>query len=231
VDDSTSELDRLKAERQLLAESLEYHERDRQLLAFEIHDGIIQDMTAALMFLEASGGKATFADPGGQQSFDKGLRLLRDSVAEARRLIGGLIPVQLDERGLDISLENLVTRFQEDHGLEIDYAAELRLKHLAPAVELIVLRIAQESLNNVARHSQSPRAEVGLVQGAGELVLTVQDFGIGFDPAQVKAGKYGLAGIRERARLAGGEATIESRAGQGTQVTVRIPVREREGAP
>ena len=233
MDSSAHELQRLQdevaalqAERKLLTQSLEYHERDRQLLAFEIHDGIIQDMTAALMFLESAGGQAALADEKARESYDHGLRLLRGSVEEARRLIGGLIPVQLDERGLVASLENLVLTFQSERGIEIDFAAEVQLRNLAAAVELIVLRIAQEALNNVGKHSQSPRAEVSLVQAGDELVLTVQDFGVGFDPAAVQPGRYGLTGIRERARLLGGQATIDSQPGQGTCVTARIPCRE-----
>jgi signal transduction histidine kinase len=221
-----SELQALQAERRLLSQSLEFHERDRQLLAFEIHDGIIQDMTAALMFLEAAGGKATFGDAKGQETYSRGLRMLRESVAEARRLIRGLIPVQLDERGLATSLEKLVEKFRTDQGMEIDFAANVQLHHLVPAVELIVLRIVQEALNNVWKHSQSLVAQVQLVQHADALEVIVHDRGVGFDPAQVKPTRYGLAGIRERARLVGGQATIESEAGQGTHVSVRIPLAE-----
>src|SRR5204863_4967857 len=140
-----------------LLRSLEFHERDRQLLAFEIHDGIVQDMTAAVMFLETGASGAAFAKQDDQETFQRGLRLLRESVAEARRLIQGLIPVVLDERGLASSLENLATRFRTDHGLEIDLTTKVDFIHLTPAVEMVVLRIVQEALNNVWRHSQSPR--------------------------------------------------------------------------
>jgi signal transduction histidine kinase len=220
------ELEALKAERQQLLRSLEFHERDRQLLAFEIHDGIVQDMTAAVMFLESGAGGAAFATQDDRESFERGLRLLRDSVAEARRLIQGLIPVVLDERGLASSLENLATRFRNDHSLEIDLTTRVEFIHLTPAVEMVVLRIVQEALNNVWRHSQSSRAEVRVTQTDQELRVGIQDWGVGFDPAHVKKTRYGLAGMRERARLFGGTTEIDSSPGNGTRIIVTLPLAD-----
>ena len=220
------EIEALKAERQLLARSLEFHERDRQLLAFEIHDGIVQDMTAALMFLDAAAVGATFANEGDKQTCERGLRLLRDSVAESRRLIQGLIPVVLDERGLVVSLEKLVERFRQDQGLKIELTTKISFAHLTPAVEMVVLRIVQEALNNVWRHSQSDKAEVRMTQTDDDLRVGIQDWGVGFDLAQVKKTRYGLAGMRERARLFGGNTEIDSAPGKGTRIIVTLPLAD-----
>jgi signal transduction histidine kinase len=216
----------LRAERNLLVESLAFHERDRQLVSYEIHDGIVQGMTAALMFLESAGAQARFATPDGQDQFERGVRVLRDAVNESRRLIRGLVPIELDECGLPTSLAKLVNRFRTDQGLEIDYQEDVQLHRLVPAVELTVLRIVQEALNNVWKHSRSPRAVVRLVQLRDEMEVTVEDFGAGFDPAQVGLARYGLAGIRERARLIGATVTIDSRPGQGTRVSLRFALRD-----
>jgi signal transduction histidine kinase len=220
------ELEALQAERQQLLRSLEFHERDRQLLAFEIHDGIVQDMTAALIFLDAAAEGASFADERDKEACQRGLRVLRDSLAEARRLIQGLIPVVLDERGLATSLENLAARFKSDHGLEIDLTAKFNFVHLTPAVEMVVLRIVQEALNNVARHAQTERAEVRVTQTDHELRVGIQDWGVGFDPTQIKKTRYGLAGMRERARLFGGTTEIDSSLGQGTRIIVTLPLAD-----
>jgi signal transduction histidine kinase len=215
-----------QAERQLLVKSLEYHERDRQLVGFEIHDGIIQDMTAALMFLEASGAQATFAAADAQEQHERGLRILRSAVTEARRLIRGLIPVELDEAGIAVSLDHLVDRFRADQGMEIDYRADVRVRRLVPAVEMMVLRIVQEALNNVWKHSQTNRAQVRLLQIGDELEIYVRDWGVGFNPELASKSRYGLTGIRERARLLGGVATIDGGPGSGTRVSVRFALRD-----
>ena len=99
-----AEVASLRAERKLLLKSLDLHERDRQLIGFEIHDGIIQDMTAALMFVESAGSQATFATPEMREKHDRGVRVLQAAVQEARRLIRGLIPIELDARGLSASI-------------------------------------------------------------------------------------------------------------------------------
>src|SRR5438105_9172247 len=90
----------LEAERRRLAEALALAERDRQLLGYEIHDGVVQDLTAAAMHLESAGAQAQFASVEAGENYAGGLRLLRESIAEARRLIRGLVSVELDGRGL-----------------------------------------------------------------------------------------------------------------------------------
>ncbi|MCI0357711.1 MAG: sensor histidine kinase [Planctomycetaceae bacterium] len=226
-----AEVANLVAERNLLHQSLHLQERDRQLVAFEIHDGIIQEMTAALMFLESAGLSASFASPEAKELHERGVRVLQEALHEARRLIRGLIPIELDEHGLAASLERLVAKFRSDQGLEIDYRAEVSLDRLVPAAELIVLRIVQESLNNVWKHSQNNRAAVRLVQDNDELEVTVSDEGVGFSLADAPKSRYGLAGIRERARLLGGTATITSEPGRGTRVVVRFSYRELRVPP
>ncbi len=221
-----AQLAALEGERTLLVQSLAYHERDRQLLGYELHDGIVQDMTAALMFLEASATQASFATPEAREQHERGIRILRAAVQEARRLIRGLIPVELDEHGLAASLERLVEKFRADQGMQITYRAEVLLPRLAPAVEMIVLRIVEESLNTVWKLSQTSRAEVLLVQHGEELEVSVRDWGVGFDPQAAATSRYGLTGIRERARLLGGTATIDGGLGHGACVRVRFPLRD-----
>jgi signal transduction histidine kinase len=219
-----AERDVLLREQALLHRSLELHERDRQLLAFEIHDGIVQDMAGAVMLLESAGRQTTFATPAAEALFQRAIGTLRESVAEARRLIRGLIPVVLDQAGFVASLQKLVERFEAEQGLQVSFQADVRLTHLAPAFEMIILRIVQESLNNVWRHSQAQQAEVSVKQPDDHLLLTIRDQGVGFDPSQVKSTRYGLTGMKERARLLGGTTQIDSQPGQGTRVEVMLPL-------
>lgn len=221
-----AERDALLRERALLHRSLELHERDRQLLAFEIHDGIVQDMAGAAMLIDSAARQATFDTLAAENNLERGVRALRESVAEARRLIRGLIPVVLDQAGFVASLEKLVRRFEADQGLRIDFHASVQLTHLAPAFEMIILRIVQEALNNVWRHSEAQVARVEVVQQGDQLLLTIADAGRGFDPAAVKATRYGLTGMKERARLLGGVTQIDSQPGQGTRVQVTLPLAQ-----
>lgn len=222
--DLVRERDALLQERALLHRSLELHERDRQLLAFEIHDGIVQDMSGVLMLLESAARQVTFATPAAQEHFERAIRTQRESVAEARRLIRGLIPVVLDQAGFVVALQKLTQRFEAEQGIQIALHTSVQLTHLAPAFEMIILRIVQEALNNVWRHSGANRAEVTVTQQGDQLQLTICDAGSGFDPAQVKTTRYGLTGMKERARLIGGSAQIESAPEKGTRVQVTMPL-------
>src|SRR5256885_5337563 len=96
IDDSQL-LAHLQAEQRRLAESLALAERDRQLLGYEIHDDVVQDLTAAAMQLEGAGRQATFASPEGKETYAGGLRLLQEGIAKARRLIRGAAGVENDE--------------------------------------------------------------------------------------------------------------------------------------
>jgi len=220
------ERDALLRLRSLLLRSLELHERDRQLLAFEIHDGIVQDMSASVMLLDSAGREATFNTPAADEAFARAVHILRESLAEARRFIRGLIPVVLDQAGLVASIENLIRKFNADQGLQVTFHHAVQLVHLAPAFEMILVRIVQEALNNVSRHSGVKEATVSVQQTGDSLQMSVVDAGQGFDPAQVKPTRYGLTGIKERARLLRGTAQINSSPGQGTRVEVTLPLAE-----
>ena len=222
----TRERDVLVRERALLHRSLELHERDRQLLAFEIHDGIVQDMSAVVMLLESAARQATFGTPAAQELFERAVRTQRESVAGARQLIRGLIPVVLDQAGFVASLQKLTQRFATEQAMQVTLQTNVQLTHLAPAFEMIILRIVQEALNNVWRHSSADRAEVTVTQQADQLLLTISDAGTGFDPAQIKTTRYGLTGMKERARLLGGSTQIDSAPDQGTRVNVVLPLAQ-----
>jgi signal transduction histidine kinase len=221
-----AERDALLRERAVLLRSLELHERDRQLLAFEIHDGIVQDLAGATMLFDSASRQATFDTPAAEAQFARAVSALRESVAEARRLIRGLIPVVLDQAGFVASLQKLAERFESDQGLHVSLHSNVQLTHLAPAFELIILRIVQEGLNNVCRHSGATEAEVQVKQHNEQLELDICDCGCGFDTTEAKPTRYGLTGMKERARLIGGVTEIDSRPGQGTRVHVTLPLTQ-----
>ncbi|MEQ8789261.1 MAG: PAS domain S-box protein [Pirellulaceae bacterium] len=215
----------LRAERRLLKRLLELHERDRQLIAYEIHDGIVQDMTGAAMFAEAAQhAVADREDVRGR--LDQSLKLLRGSIDEARRMITGLRPPILEDQGLVAAIENFVEETSLTNELNVDLRQDVKFGRIAPALEMAIYRIVQEGLNNVWQHSGSKVARVELVQKGEEVRVTVQDWGCGFDQSGVKTRRYGLLGIKERARLLGGRAQVSSSPGNGTRIDVTLPLSD-----
>lgn len=215
----------LEHERHVLRQLLEIQERERQVVAYEIHDGLAQYLAGAMMHFQAL-EHATGRVPTGDLT--EGLRLLAAAAEESRRLIGGLRPPTLDELGIIDSVEALV----RDARIEIPtvtFTHSLPAKRLAPHLETTIFRIVQESLSNARRHAGASRATVTIdhvesVSGP-RIRVVVTDDGVGFRPDAVPPDRFGLEGIRQRARLVGAEASIRSQPGAGTTVAVELPVQ------
>jgi PAS domain S-box-containing protein len=211
-------------EQRLLRKLLDLHERERQLIAYEIHDGFAQQLTGALFRLQAF--RDTFAQNPSDawKSLDSTIAILSQAINEARRLISGLRPPILDELGIVEAVQYLIYENQDGGGPEIEFDHELSCPRLSPPMENAIFRIVQESLQNACRHSRSDRIHVSLVQCNECIRIDVRDWGIGFDPNAVEEQRFGLQGIRERVRLLDGRVSIESAANQGTHISVELPL-------
>jgi PAS domain S-box-containing protein len=226
---------RLRRERKFLRRTLDQQERHRQLVAYEIHDGLAQYIAGALMQLEAFAGmripesakndvKESFRIPQSAiQNLEVGVELLRKILDEARRLISGLRPPILDEKGLVAAIDYLVSE-QPPLPQGIAFAHDVAFDRLPPLWESNLFRIVQEALRNVTRHGRARTARIDLWQKGQTLRLTVMDDGQGFDRKKLPERTHGLQGIRQRARLLGGKASIRSAAGEGTRISVTLPL-------
>lgn len=212
---------RLLHEQNFLRNLIRVHERDRQLTAYEIHDGLVQDITAAMMHLEGFSETLPLAS---QQNpaWKLTLELLRKSIGEARRVLSGLRPPILDEQGIVMAIRYLAAEHSSDD-LHVTFVADVNFDRLDRLLEGAIFRIVQESLNNVRRHSGAKEATVTLEQVDDSVRLRIQDSGVGFDPSQVPKERFGLQGIIKRANLVGGAAIIDSRPGAGTTIQIELP--------
>jgi signal transduction histidine kinase len=197
----------------LLKAWLKAQEEERARIARELHDEVGQALTGLILGLEGL--------PGDRAEALK--ELARHTLTEVRRLALDLRPSVLDHLGLEAALRRYVREYAERTGVEVDLSLHLT-RPLPQELETVVYRVVQEALTNVARHSGSPRASVGVVEVLGEVRVFVEDEGRGFDPEAVDPGRQGLLGMRERVELLGGRLSVESAPGQGTRVQVRLPI-------
>jgi signal transduction histidine kinase len=222
--------ERRRAEELLLKEQsylrylLELQDRDRQMVSCEIHDGLVQQLAAAIMQLEMFSRLAGPSDSEAWKTFETGRQRLNECMREARRLINGLRSPVLDELGVVAVIEDLISENGDQDKPEIVFVHHLDRERLAPSLENVIFRIVQESFTNARRYSQSDRLLVRLTQRDDCIRIEVQDWGIGFNPREVGSGHFGLEGIQLRARLFGGSATIESALGMGTRIVVQLPL-------
>ncbi len=209
--------------RELAAALQDVREAEQMRIARELHDELGQHLTGLKMDLSWMSGKLPEDQPELQRKAEGMKKLVDTAVKSVRRLASELRPLVLDDLGLVAGLEWLVQDFSKRHGIEV--ALDMDIGDAAPpdAQASALFRILQESLTNVARHAQASRARVALTHAAGRLVLSVQDNGQGLAGGAGKAGSFGLIGIRERAIMLGGQASVSSRPGEGTRIEVSIP--------
>ena len=211
-------------EQQLLRRLIDLQERERRYLSCEIHDGFTQQITGALFHLEAFNRLRETDGPLAERNLDQAIAMLRRSIDETRRLISSLRPPILDEMGILSAVEYLVCENRERTGIEIMFQHDLTAIRLAFPLENNVFRIVQEALTNACRHSGSEFIRVELKETGERLHVAVFDEGVGFDPAAVSEDGFGLRGIRERARLFGGNVEIRTAPGEGCLIRVDLPL-------
>lgn len=217
------------AQRRFLEHLLQVQEGERKLVAYDIHDGFVQSVIAAVMHLDALQSDRGVR-PQTLAKLAAPMRLLRESIEEARRMISGLRPPILDEQGLVAAIEYLINE-RSARGARITFEHAADVERLDGVVEGSLFRIVQEALSNIYRHSQAAEASIKLTSQGDRLKVVIEDAGVGFDPANVSGRQFGLRGMRERANLLGGTAVIRSAPGKGTRIEVDIPARPTfEGA-
>ena len=201
-------------------------EEEQEVLADELHDGACQYIASAQMLFQAFRQENGEALVGNWASFDKGIEMLNQSIEELRRVLGGLQPqpIHLDELSVLKAVDRLIAEGRGCGGPEIEFCHDGEFKQPPKRLKVAILRIVQEALANSRRHSKSAKVLVGLTQDENRICIQIQDWGIGFDPTEVRPGHYGLQGIQRRTKRLGGIATIDSHPGGGTCITVELPL-------
>jgi two-component system sensor histidine kinase UhpB len=215
-------LDRLERERRDSGRrALDAQEDERRRMARELHDEIGQTLTGVVLQLETLERRAP-------EELRAELRSLeattRAGIEEVRELVRRLRPEALDDFGLRSALVSLGSDLSEHSGLRVSPELDGDLPALSPEDELVVYRVAQESLVNVVRHARASRAELSLRAENGAVVLRVRDDGRGIGADGLRSGT-GVRGMRERALLVGGELEVSAVAPHGTEVALKLPVK------
>jgi two-component system sensor histidine kinase UhpB len=214
-------LDRLeRARRDASRTALAAQEGERLRVARELHDEVGQSLTAAMIHAEHS-----LETRGGPSKDDlrSVAETLRESLDDVRRIARELRPEALDDLGLINALIALCSRVSDQGSLLIRREFAVRLPPLSPEVELVIYRVAQEGLTNALRHAEADEATLTLEVVENQLRLSVNDDGVGM-PTSLPPDTVGIAGMRERALLIGGQLRIDSRPGAGTELRLTVPL-------
>ena len=202
--------------------------QERARLAREIHDTLAQGLVGVLTQVEAAQRNGAIPVPASTH-LQRATTLARSTLADARRSLHDLRPAPLEHEGLASALQGVVERWAADTGVRAELVVDQAPTGLSTAVEVALLRAAQEALANVARHARARRVVLTLSPMPDVVALDVRDDGRGFDPSATPhggspPGGLGLVGMRERVAALGGLVDVESAPGQGTAVSVRVPL-------
>ena len=216
--------------RDLVGKVLAAQEEERRRVAYEVHDGLAQTAAAAHQLLQAFARSYSPDSAKARENLKRALKLVQQTVGEARQVIADLRPTALDDFGLATAVRQQVQKLGGG-ARRIGYEETLGDERLPSAVETALYRVAQESLTNVQKHASSARVRVTLQRLNGSVRLQVRDWGQGFRTDEVATGdgpgeRVGLSSMRERIALLGGSFEIHSELGNGTEVVAEVPLPE-----
>lgn len=210
-----------------LRQSLQTAERERARWARELHDSILQGLGSRRVLLSSAlkrGGGSEL-----EAAVREALGQIGRDIEELRALITELRPATLDQLGLAAALQDLAARMSSGEGVEVTSELAVGSARHDLELETTVYRLAQEALHNVAKHSGADAATLRVVEREDRIDVLVSDEGAGFDPTAATYG-FGLAGMRERVELVGGDLRIESRPGEGTRMVASVPLPRLPGS-
>jgi signal transduction histidine kinase len=227
----TRRLRHRQLEREVLLQSaIDSSDLERRRIAHDLHDGAVQNLVAVAYALAAEDGAQEPADaePGTSTlTISRPAAVVRETIRELRTLLVDIYPPNLHQAGLRAALEDLVAPLvTAGTTVDLDVAADLELPQSA---EALLFRVAQEAVRNVLNHAGAKHVDIGVTTGGGKARLTVRDDGQGFAvddvPARMREGHVGLRLVAGLAHESGGSLDVESTRGEGTTVTVEVPLR------
>ena len=210
---------------EMSSQVLTAHEAERKRIARELHDDTAQAITSILVRLRLL--ERSSEDPEVLTNVEELRELTSGALDSVRRLAMDLRPAALDDLGLVPALQSYAEKFEETWGIHITVEVKGVIRRLPRDAELVLYRVLQESLTNVAKHSGASRADITLKRQRNEVTLIVADNGKGFGgerPPKAENTGLGLFGMRERLALIKGELEVDSRSGVGTTITARVPL-------
>lgn len=217
-------IDRLRQQQKEIARLSEQQgaAAERERIAREMHDTLAQGFTSIVTLGHAVQGELD-ADPvAARRHVELMTETAQENLQESRRIIAAMSPGRLNGSPLPEVLERVVVRFAEESGVAAGFLVEGEARSAPPAIDVVALRVLQESLTNVRKHAAARSVDVELAYLPDAVRLRVTDDGDGFDGAAPRSG-YGLDGMAARVREAGGVFVVDSAPGAGTGITVELP--------
>lgn len=221
------ELELVNQKRQIAPKIIQAQEEERRRVAREIHDGPAQSMANVVLRSEVCEKLLETDTEAARKELQELRVLVRNSLQDVRRIIFDLRPMTLDDLGLIPALSRYAETVKERHLINIVFNCSGQRKRLESIVEVALYRVVQEGVQNVLKHAKATNVNITLEIGSDNIMIVIRDDGSGFDAAafmkEPRSNSYGIVGMKERIELLGGQLSIRSHAGDGTEVIAILP--------
>lgn len=213
---------------------LETQEMERQRIARELHDSIVQNLTSIVHKIEFCTKLMDMDTVRCKLELQTMSEMVKRIIEDMRQVIYDLRPMSLDDIGLDVTLEREAAKWRNTGKVLVDYQTEGIIKKLPPLTSLTVLRIVQEACNNTIKHSGAKNIKIILSYKKEKVKVEIEDNGCGFEVESIEhlhrddGSGFGISIMKERVYLLSGKINIESIIGEGTKISVEIPIDKEE---
>lgn len=213
-----------RAEETKLRALVEGEEKERRRIAKELHDGLGQYLSAVNMNFESLAEEIQTFNRDEKEQFNHGLVLLKQAMQETRTISQNLMPKAIEDYGLALAVESLIDDLEKNTKIEFHYYQNVKDLLIPYNIQINLYRIIQEAVNNAIRHSKCQKIHIQLVESENDIILSIEDNGVGFLPDEVAENGLGLQSMETRASAVSGKFDISSRTGKGTTITVIVPL-------
>lgn len=213
-----------KAEERAISAILEGEERERQRIAKELHDGLGQYLSASNMNLKSAYEDLEDIPAPLDSTFQTGLSFLKHAISEIRNISQNLMPKAIQDYGLELAAESLTNHLRHTQNIDVYFYSNLNDLELPEKVQINLYRILQEALNNAIKHGKPKKIEVQLTYSEGEIFLTIEDNGKGFDTPGTNGDSIGIRSMKTRVGAMSANLDIVSKKGRGTIISVVVPI-------
>lgn len=218
--------DRRLAQEKIISTIIETEDNERARIAKELHDTLGQKLTTVSLNFNSL-KKDIKADNGILKKLNTGLNYLKEAIRDSREIAHNLMPQSIDDFGYVLSVQSLLADIETVSTVKFDFYDNLKGMRLPKNTELHLYRITQEAVNNIIKYARAETASIQLMKYDGEVILTIEDDGIGFDAnSKINEGNsFGLKSMINRVNSLSGTLQIESGEGKGAVIIVEIPCR------
>ena len=215
--------DRMKHEEKVVSAILETEDKERSRIARDIHDGLQQTMSTALMSFEKVRSSIDFKDQKIYDRFHQGYQYLKKSIEESRTLAHNLMPKVVDKNGIVAAIDSLISAMKNSTDTNFVFEQNMNKERLKLSEEMTFYRIVQEAINNVIKYANANKCTIQLLKHSDLVILTIEDDGSGFDFKKI-SNTFGINSMKTRADSIGAYFELNSRVGKGTQIMLELGI-------